>query len=49
MYMAVAFVVLLLADGVARELFGGGMARRAVAGSWVVLFPLGGWLVWRRG
>ncbi len=43
-YAAAAFVVLL----VLAELVPGGYVRSALVAAWLVLFPLGGWLVFRR-
>ena len=43
-YFAVAFVVLLLLSA----LLPGGGTRSALVAAWIVLFPVGGWLVYRR-
>lgn len=43
-YCAVAFVVLL----VLAEVVPAGAARNALVVAWLVLFPLGGWMVFRR-
>ncbi len=43
-YCAVAFVTLL----VLAELAPGGRMRGVLVALWIVLFPLGGWLVFRR-
>ena len=48
-YFAVAFAVLLLADAALDAFVSGRGARQLVVIAWIVLFPLGGWLVWRRG
>lgn len=48
-YFAIAFAVLLVVDAALNALVPGGGARQLVVIAWVVLFPLGGWLVWRRG
>ena len=44
-YFAVAFVVLL----VLAALLPSGVLRTALIAGWVVLFPVGGWVVFRRG
>ena len=44
-YFAVAFVVLL----VLAAFLPGGVLRTALVAGWVVLFPVGGWVVLRRG
>jgi hypothetical protein len=43
-YCAIAFVVVLLLS-----LAPWGRARNLLVIAWLVLFPLGGWLVFRRG
>jgi hypothetical protein len=48
-YVACAFVALLVADAVAQSLGAAGATRRAVGLGWMVFFPVGGWIVWRRG
>ena len=48
-YLAAAFLVVLAADAALQWLAPGGGARRILVAAWIVLFPLGGWLVWRRG
>ena len=48
-YFAVAFVALLGVDALVDVLVAGRGARQAVVLAWIVLFPVGGWLVWRRG
>ena len=48
-YFAVAFAVLLAADALVGMLAGGRGGRQVVVLAWIVLFPLGSWLVWRRG
>ena len=48
-YFAVAFVVLLVVDAALQSFVPGRSARQALVVGWLVLFPLGGWLVWRRG
>jgi hypothetical protein len=48
-YFAVAFAVLLAADALVGMLGTGRGGRQVVVLGWIVLFPLGGWLVWRRG
>jgi hypothetical protein len=45
LYFAAAFVALLLLTA----LLPGGRLRNAVVVAWIFLFPLGGWLVFRRG
>jgi hypothetical protein len=47
-YFALAFVVLLVADAALRTLAPGLGARRLIGFVWMVLLPLGGWLVWKR-
>lgn len=48
-YLALAVAVLIGAD-VAMRAMGSSLAvRRAVTVIWIVLLPVGGWLVWRRG
>lgn len=47
-YFALAFVVLLLSDATLEALASGLGARRFVGFVWMVLFPMGGWLVWKR-
>ena len=44
-YCAIAFVVLLVADAVASRT--GGL-RQLVVLAWMILFPAGGWIVWKR-
>jgi len=46
-YCVVAFVVLLVADAAVAAL-DGGTVRGAVVLSWMIVFPVGGWLVWKR-
>jgi hypothetical protein len=46
-YCALALVVLLVADAFVSSLADG--VRRFVVPAWMILFPLGGWFVWRRG
>ncbi len=49
LYFAVAFVVLLVLDGALQAVAPSRPSRFALVLGWMVLFPLGGWLVWRRG
>lgn len=49
LYCALAFVVLLLADALLAAVAPGRAGRLGVVIAWMVLFPFGGWLVWRRG
>ena len=44
-YCAVAFAALLVLTAVLDD----GRLRNAIVIGWVVLFPAGGWLVFRRG
>jgi hypothetical protein len=44
-YCAVAFVVVLLLGGLAPA----GRTRSLLVIGWLVLFPIGGWMVFRRG
>jgi len=44
-YFALAFVVLLAAAAFAPA----GRVRDGLVMAWIVLFPFGGWLVFRRG
>lgn len=45
LYCAIAFTVVLLIGALAPV----GRARTLLVGGWVVVFPIGGWLVFRRG
>lgn len=47
-YFALAFVGLLVVDAALQTLAPGLGARRLIGFAWMVLFPLGGWLVWKR-
>ena len=48
-YFAIAVIGLLVADALIRALADDQGWRTVVAMAWLVLLPLGGWLVWRRG
>ncbi len=48
-YLAVSVVVVLVTDAVLRAVAPGGTGRQLLVFAWLVLFPLGGWIVWRRG
>lgn len=48
-YFAIAFASLLAADTLVGMLGAGRAGRQLVVLAWIVLFPVGGWLVWRRG
>lgn len=48
-YCAVAFAVLLVVDAALNAFVPARGVRQIMVIAWIVLFPLGGWLVWRRG
>lgn len=47
-YVAVALVALLVGNAVLSATGAASELRRGLVLAWIVLFPLGGWLVWRR-
>lgn len=48
-YFALALLAILVADVALEELAPSSGVRRLLLPAWIVLFPVGGWLVWRRG
>ena len=48
-YCAVAFLVLLVADRIVGAIGAGGDGRLLVTVLWMIAFPWGGWMLWRRG
>lgn len=44
-YCAVAFLIVVILGALVPP----GQLRRGLVGAWLVLFPVGGWLVFKRG